>query len=205
MPRKFFKKYMPDPHWVRNHPQLRWLGEHIRNPGLWHLSHRSVSLAFLVGIFFAFIPMPFQMIPAAALAVLIGCNLPLSIGLVWISNPITMPALLYFSYRIGHLILGTNSLSQPMEWNLDNLYDNFQYIWRPLILGSFVCGIFFGMTGFLAVRVFWTIHVRRTWIKRGRERLKREQLQRQQFPKDSLHKEQIENSKLRDKKYHEEK
>lgn len=176
MPRKILKKYMPDPNWVRNHPQLRWLGEHIRNPGLWHLSHRSVSLAFLVGIFYAFMPMPFQMIPAAMTAVLIGCNLPLSVGLVWISNPITMPALLYFSYRVGQFLLGSGSLTQPMIWNLDNLYDNFQLIWYPLILGSVVCGISFGMAGFLSVRIFWTIHVRRTWIKRGRERLKREQL-----------------------------
>ncbi|TVQ69263.1 MAG: DUF2062 domain-containing protein [Oceanospirillales bacterium] len=190
MPRKILKKYMPDPNWVRNHPQLRWLGEHIRNPGLWHLSHRSVSLAFLVGIFFAFMPMPFQMVPAAIAAVLIGSNLPLSVGLVWISNPITMPALLYFSYRVGQILLGTGNFSQPMVWNLDSLYDNFQQIWRPLILGSVVCGITFGMAGFLSVRVFWTIHVRRTWIKRGRERLKREQMQREQLQREQIQKEQ---------------
>lgn len=178
MPRKIFKKYMPDPHWVRNHPHLKWLGEHIRNPGLWHLSHRSVSLAFLVGIFCAFLPMPFQMVVAAVFAILIGCNLPLSIGLVWISNPITMPAMLYFSYRVGQILLGAGSFTEPLIWNLDNLYDNFRQIWRPLILGSLMCGTFFGLAGFLSIRVFWTIHVRRTWIKRGRERLLREKVHR---------------------------
>lgn len=176
MPRKFLKKYMPDPNWVRNHHQLRWLGEHIRNPCLWHLSHRSVSFAFLIGIFCTFLPMPFQMVPAAILAILLGSNLPLTMSLVWISNPITMPAMLYFSYRIGQFLLGTGDFNQPMVWNLDSLYDNFQQIWRPLILGSLFCGICFGMLGFISVRIFWTLHVRRTWIKRGRERLKKQQL-----------------------------
>ena len=176
MPRKILKKYMPNPNWVRNHPQLRWLGEHIRNPGLWHLSHRSVSLAFLIGIFCTFLPMPFQMIPASILAVLLGSNLPVTLGLVWISNPITMPAMLYFSYRVGQFLLGSGDFNQPMVWHLDSLYDNFQQIWRPLILGSLFCGTVFGLAGFLGVRIIWTIHVRRTWIKRGRERRKKQQL-----------------------------
>lgn len=178
MPRKLLKKYMPDPNWVKNHPQMKWFGEHIKNPALWHLSHRSVSLAFLIGIFCAFLPMPFQMVVAAIFAILIGCNLPISITLVWISNPVTMPALLYFSYRVGQLIIGEGSFSEPMLWDLTKLYDNFQQIWRPLILGSVVSGIIFGLLGFLSVRVSWTIHVRRTWIKRGRERLLRQQAQK---------------------------
>ncbi|KAA0875336.1 DUF2062 domain-containing protein [Nitrincola tapanii] len=175
MPRKFLKRFMPDPHWVRNHPHLRWLGEHLRNPNLWHLSHRSVSLAFMIGIFCAFLPMPFQMVVAATLAVLIGCNLPVSVALVWISNPVTMPAMLYFSYRVGIWILGTDLSTHPMEWHLDTLYSNFKMIWRPLILGSVICGMVAGLLGSLSIRLLWLISVRRTWIRRGRERLKRKQ------------------------------
>lgn len=184
MPRKILKKYMPDPHWVRNHPHLTWLGEHLRNPGLWHLSHRSVSLAFLVGIFCAFLPMPFQMVVAAVLAVLVGSNLPVSVALVWISNPITMPPMLYFSYLIGQLILGVGSDADTMTWHLDTLYDNFRQIWRPLILGSVICGLIAGLIGFITIRIIWTIHVRRTWIMRGRERLKRQQAKAEQSSKD---------------------
>ncbi|QEW06510.1 DUF2062 domain-containing protein [Nitrincola iocasae] len=182
MPRKTLKKYMPDPHWVKNHPHLSWLGEHIKNPGLWHLSHRSVSLAFLVGIFCAFIPMPFQMVVAAILAVLMSSNLPISITLVWISNPITMPAMLYFSYRIGQLILGVDDHADVMVWHLDTLYDNFKHIWRPLVLGSLISGLVAGIIGFIGIRVLWTIQVRRSWIKRGRERLKRQQLDQNNNP-----------------------
>lgn len=177
MPRKLFKKMMPDPNWVRNHPNLRWLGARIGNPNLWHLSHRSVALAFLVGIFCAFLPMPFQMVVAAALAVVIGCNLALSVALVWISNPITMPAMLYFSYRVGVVILGVDTSDLQMEWNLDAIYGNFQIIWRPLILGSLFCGLSAGFIGFVCVRLLWIISVRRSWIRRGRERARRRQEQ----------------------------
>jgi len=176
MPRKLLKKYMPDPQWVRNHRHLRWMGRHIQNPNLWHLSHRSVSLAFLVGIFCAFLPMPFQMVVAAVIAVLVGSNLPVSIGLVWISNPITMPAMLYFCYQIGLLILGSDPEAPRMAWTLESIYDNFKLIWQPLLLGSVLCGIIAGVMGFITVRIVWLIHVRRSWIKRGRARaLRRKQ------------------------------
>ena len=44
-------------------------------------------MAFFVGLFVAFMPIPGQTIAAAVLAVLLRCNLPLSVGLVFVTNP----------------------------------------------------------------------------------------------------------------------
>ena len=107
MPKKLIKKYMPDHETIRNHPHLNKIfGTLLHDPNLLHLNRRSVSMAFAVGLFMAFVPVPFQMVLAAAAAIIIRCNLPISVGLVWVSNPFTMPPLFYFCYLVGTWILG---------------------------------------------------------------------------------------------------
>lgn len=91
MPRRLFKRYMPDPESIRSQKSLRFLGKLTHDPNLWHLNRHSVSRAMAAGLFAAFIPMPMQMLLAAGLAVWIRSNLPISVGLVWLTNPITIP------------------------------------------------------------------------------------------------------------------
>ncbi|WP_159217560.1 DUF2062 domain-containing protein, partial [Klebsiella pneumoniae] len=83
----------------------------LYNPNLWCLNRRSAAGAFAVGLFMAFVPLPSQMIMAAGLAIVLGVNLPLSIALVWITNPITMPVIFYFTYKLGAWLMGTPAQS----------------------------------------------------------------------------------------------
>ena len=78
MAKKLIRRYLPDAHKIRDHKHLRLFGTLLHDPNLWHLNRRSVAGAFAVGLFMAFVPMPFQMIPAAALAILLRVNLPIS-------------------------------------------------------------------------------------------------------------------------------
>ena len=57
MPRRLFKRYMPDPEQIRNHRSLRFLGKLLHEPNLWHLNRRSVSRAMAMGLFAAFVPL----------------------------------------------------------------------------------------------------------------------------------------------------
>lgn len=106
MPRKLFKKYMPNEEKLKRHKHLSWLGSHIHDPNLWHLTRKSVARAFFVGLFCAFLPIPLQMLVAAFMAIFLRSNLPISIGLVWITNPLTMPPIFYFTYRVGDFLIG---------------------------------------------------------------------------------------------------
>ncbi len=173
MPREFFKRYMPDEEKVKKHPHLSRLGTRIHDPNLWHLNRNSISRAFLVGVFCAFLPLPMQMLIAALLAIWIRSNLPLSVALVWISNPVTIPPIFYFTYKVGAAILGTSLDLDGVEFSIQWISQSLVYIWEPLLLGSLFCGLVFSTLSYFIVRWLWARHVWKTWKLRAEIRLKR--------------------------------
>ena len=149
---------------------LKFLNEVIFEPNLWHFNRYSVSVASFVGVFCCFLPMPFQMIPCVLLCVLLHCNVPLSIALVWISNPITMPPIFYFTYRLGTLILGEPNTINSVQLSFEWLSVQLGAVWQPLILGSLVCGVSLGSLAFVIVRLYWRLRIARYWAKRHARR-----------------------------------
>jgi uncharacterized protein (DUF2062 family) len=170
MPRKLIKKYMPNEQTLRNNPSLRWLSKYIQHPSLWHLNRRSVSKAFLAGIVCAFLPIPMQMLVAAIFAIVIRANLAVSVGLVWITNPITMPPLFYFTYKIGTYLLGSKPLEGKMSFSYEYISSEIAAIWWPLLTGSIFCAVVFSILSFFAINSFWIWQVRNSWRNRKKDR-----------------------------------
>ena len=151
---------MPDSEKIRNNKQLnKVFGTLLHDPNLLHLNRRSVSMAFFVGLFMSFVPLPSQMIMAAAVAILVRCNLPISVGLVWISNPVTMPPIFYFAYKIGAWVLGIPEREFTFELSWTWLGTELGAIWEPFLLGCAICGIVFGLLGFATIRLLWRLHI----------------------------------------------
>ncbi|MGB1237911.1 MAG: DUF2062 domain-containing protein, partial [Pseudomonadales bacterium] len=120
-------------------------------------------------IFCAFLPIPMQMAVAAFFAILIGCNLPIAVGLVWITNPLTMPPIFYFSYKVGVMVLGHSDSSVPMSFSYEYITHELASIWWPLLTGSLVCGVIFGILSYLAINAIWIFQVRASWRRRKRK------------------------------------
>lgn len=170
VPKKIIRRYLPEAHKIRSHKHLRFFGKLIHDPYLLHLNRRSVSGAFAVGLFMAFVPMPFQMIPAAALAILFRVNLFLSVALVWVTNPITMPALFYFCYRLGAWILGRPPKAFEFELSWAWLTSEVLRIWQPFLLGCLIVGAASATAGYFGMRGLWRWHVVQEWEKRKKKR-----------------------------------
>ncbi len=183
MVRNLIRRWLPHDSRFREHKHLRLLGRLLREPNLWHLNRRSVSGAAFVGLFLAWVPVPTQMILAAIVTLWLRVNLPVAVVLVWITNPITIPPMSYLAYKVGAWLLGRPPQDLQVELTLEWLGEQLDYIWAPMLLGSLLIGLTSALLGFFAVRLFWRLHVLRSWHERKRLRAEK---RRQRSPQTSV-------------------
>lgn len=174
MPKLPLQRYLPTPDQLRENRLLKPVAHLLHSPELWHLNRRSAAGAVFIGLFSAFMPIPSQMVLAAVLALLFRCNLPISVALVWITNPLTIAPMFYFAYRLGAWLLDMQISVETIDLSASWLWDNLGNIGYPLLFGSFVCAWVSGVSGFVVTRVVWRLHIITRWrARRERRRLKR--------------------------------
>lgn len=161
MPKKFIKRFLPDNRHFHDTSQLRPFKRFLHHPCLWHLNRRTVSGAVAIGLFCAYLPMPLEMLVAAMMAILFKVNLPISVSLVWISNPVTWLPMYGAGYLLGATLLGMETVSyeeMTMSWLMSQVV--------PLWLGSIILGSLLSLAGYLATRGLWRIYTVQNWQKR---------------------------------------
>ena len=167
MPKKIIQRLLPDSEYLRRHKHLRHFGELLHNRCLWRLNRRSVSGGVAVGLFVALLPLPFQMLIAAAIAILVSVNLPISVALVWLTNPLTMGPVFYSTYLVGARLLNLEPGIDAFHGPLEHIFMSMVGLWKPLLLGSVVMGFVAAALGWMTVRIFWRWHViQRRWPNR---------------------------------------
>ncbi|MFC1567739.1 DUF2062 domain-containing protein [Pseudomonadota bacterium] len=165
-PRQLLKRFMPDHKTIREHKHLQCFGTLLHNPALWHMNRHSVAKGFAVGLFFAWVPVPFQMVLGAGGAILFHANLPLSVVLVWLTNPLTMAPMFYGAYKLGALLLGEELQHFDMELSFEWIQHEMALIWEPFLLGCFVLGIVSALLGYFGIQISWRVMVMHKWHKR---------------------------------------
>ncbi|MBA5248525.1 hypothetical protein MNB_SUP05-SYMBIONT-4-450 [hydrothermal vent metagenome] len=152
--KKLLKRYSPNPNELKNYKGLRWLSKYLHHASLWNFNRKSIAKAFAVGLFCAFVPVPFQMLLAAPAAVIFNANLPLSVALVWITNPLTMPPIFYGCYKLGAWILGVG-IEQDFVMSLDYVWQVFDTIWQPFLLGCFMVSVVSSVLGYFSIQLIY--------------------------------------------------
>lgn len=164
--KKLLDRFVPDPDIIKKHKHLQFLGDSLHQPNLWHFNRHSVAKAFAVGLFCAWIPLPMQMVFGAVGAIIFGSNIPLSVALVWITNPVTMPPLFYFAYRVGLLFTDGPITEQSSEFSVGNLFSELGEVWQPFLLGCLILGVVCSVIGYLGIQYFWRAHINKKWTER---------------------------------------
>jgi len=159
MAKKTIQRFLPDPNKIRHHKSLKIFGKLLQDANLWHLNRRSARGAFAVGLFFAFIPVPFQMVLAAATAILFRVNLPISATLVWLTNPLTMPPIFYGSYLVGTLVLNQPEQHFAFELNWAWFEQSIETIGPAFLVGSLVCASVASIIGYFGIDILWRLSV----------------------------------------------
>ena len=159
MPKKTVKKFIPSFERISALKALSLLGNRIYKQKNWYVNKSTISKAMFIGLFVAMIPIPFQMVISAVLALLFGANLPLSIMLVWITNPITMPFFMAFEYWLGSLILNKEVLE--LEFTIEWFDRYFDMVFISLYTGSLILSLSLGFLSYHLSIFFWRKKVRK--------------------------------------------
>lgn len=183
MPKKLLKRLLPDSLTIRNHKSLRFFGTLLHDPNLFHLNRRSVAGAFAVGLFMAFVPVPFQMVIAAALAILLRVNLPIATALVWITNPLTMAPMFFFAYKMGQWVLQTPAMDFNFQLSWEWLKTDMLRIWQPFLLGCLIVSSLSSLLGYIGIRMSWRLSVILQYRDRREKARKLREQREQETPK----------------------
>ena len=177
MPRKYFRKYLPDHETVRSNRIIARFGAFLHHPNLWHLNRRSVSGGVAVGLFSGLVPGPLQMLTAACLAIPLRVNLPVALVTTLYTNPFTIVPLYIVAYELGALLTGTpaRDMTAPPEFSLAQAgaWIEAMGTWalslgKPLAIGLVALATLLAAVGYVAVQVGWRAHVTVAWRKRRR-------------------------------------
>jgi uncharacterized protein (DUF2062 family) len=179
VPRKFFRKYLPDPEVVRSSRMVAWCGSWLQHPNLWHLNRRSLPGAVAIGLFSGLVPGPLQMLTALLIAIPCRKNIPVALIVTLYTNPLTIVPLYVLAYAYGRWLLpgeqGPFIAPFETDWgdlpgSLRALGDWMMALGKPLALGLLALGLTLAAIGYCAVRLGWRAYVVAAWRKRARER-----------------------------------
>jgi uncharacterized protein len=167
MPKRLIKRFLPHHEKMRKHKHLQIFGTLLHDANLWHLNRHSASGGFAVGLFMAFVPLPFQMVLAAGAAIIFRVNLPLSVALVWLTNPVTIPPVFFFAYLVGTWVLGSPPEMEAFKFSLAWLeHGGLNTIWEPLLVGCLICGATASVLGYCLILWLWRWRVIEKWKTR---------------------------------------
>lgn len=175
-----FRRLLPDPHALREHRALRWLGPTLHHPRLWHVNRRGIATGLAVGVFFGLLIPVAQIFFAALTALLLRANIPAAVGSTLITNPITFAPVYYAAYHLGAWMLG--SADMPVaEVNLDRVaartatglalwVDRLTTVGAPLAMGLLTLAVSLSVLIYFAVHWTWRLRIVRAWQRRKASR-----------------------------------
>lgn len=170
MPRNFFRRLSPRPQTIRDHKRLSLIAHLLEDPNLFHLNRHSVARAFAIGLGVAMLPIFGHIILAAILAVWRKANLGISLLLIWVANPLTIPFILYVEYRLGLFVLQQPNRFSDAEWTWTWMINELGNIWLPLLIGGLALSILAAFISYYAIYIVWHQMVRARWKKRRASR-----------------------------------
>lgn len=180
MPKKRLQRMLPTPEKIMESRSLKWFAPHLVDARLWHFNRHSLNKAVYIGVLSAFFPLPGQMLLALIGALMWRANVPMALGLTWITNPLTTLPIFYAGYYVGAQLLGEPMISLRLIgrmiadfslWLLSNGANPFETYQDSFSLSAFCLGltllaIVTSLVCGLAFRIIWRYKTVSTWQKR---------------------------------------
>lgn len=139
---------------------------------LWGIRRKTVVPAVAWGTFVAFLPIPGHVLVAVLGSLPIRCNIPVAALSTFVSNPVTIGPIYYFSYLVGAKLLGITPGPFAIELSLEWLTGTFLSLWQPLLLGCVLVGTVAALIAYVFLDVFWRFSLAdyKSRKRKGRQR-----------------------------------
>jgi uncharacterized protein (DUF2062 family) len=160
---RWLKRITPD----RDSFEKRWFlkpfATTVMEPLCWTFHRASVTRAFALGLFIAFIPptplLPLHLVVCSILGVLFRLNLPVLFATVFVSNPFTWLPQVLGSIWVGEILMGVDLRPYVQQLNHRNMGPLLHHLWGPLLLGALFLGALAGTLGYVLAQCLWRARV----------------------------------------------
>ncbi|WP_435978824.1 DUF2062 domain-containing protein [Psychrobacter sp. DM4] len=187
MSQKRLKNLLPTPEKILESRILKLFAPHLADARLWHFNRHSLNKAVYIGVLSAFFPLPGQMLLALIGALIFRANVPMALGLTWITNPLTTLPVFYAGYYIGARIIDVPMISLRLIgrmiadfslWILSSGANPFvtykgSVSIAALCLGLTILAIISSIICGLAFKAIWRYKTVSSWQNRQRLRAKK--------------------------------
>lgn len=196
MSQQRLKSLRPPPEKILASRTLKLFAPHLADPRLWQFNRHSLNKAVYIGVLSAFFPLPGQMLLALIGALIFRANVPMALGLTWITNPLTTLPVFYAGYYVGAKIIGEPMISLRVIgrmiadfslWVLSNGANPFVTYRGTVSLTAFCLGLTLlavvtSIICGLAFKAIWRYKTVTSWQKRQLKRREKRQLKRSDKP-----------------------
>ncbi len=145
---------------LHRYPFIKWFAKTARSRAyLWSFRTSHVVPAFYAGCILAFMPLYGAQIPLALIAaIVIRCNLPVLVGLQFLSNPLTIPFIYLSAYSIGDFLLsifGDSSRMAALGGAGDEAGVLVESVYKvtATVVGGMIMGYFAGVASSVLYRI----------------------------------------------------
>jgi uncharacterized protein (DUF2062 family) len=158
----WLKRATPDRHTLEKLWCLRPFGALVVDRGCWTFNRHSVTRAFALGLFIAFIPptpLPVHLVTCVILGMLFRLNLPVLFATVFVSNPFTWLPQVAGSIWVGAKLMGMDLMPVLQELHHRHPWRHVGELWAPLLLGALVLGLAAAGAGYVLAQLVWRARV----------------------------------------------
>lgn len=147
------------------HPKIEAFLEKYKIPmEYFRFNRRMLAKGVAIGLFFAFIPMPLQILTVILLAPLFKYNIPAAVAMCLLTNPLTMPIVYYIEYLTGSFLLGIEP--QSVEMSVEWFSQNISKIFIPLYFGALFYSTLLAVSSYYLINWLWRKSVKRAKTNR---------------------------------------
>ncbi len=179
-------RHFPSSQKLKDNRFLKPFARYLHHHFLWQFNRQSVSGGVAIGLFFGLL-LPFLQVFFAALAAIIfRVNLPVAVFSTLITNPLTFPAIYYFAYRVGNVVINTFTQQTDLATDIEQvmvqqsgmfggwllqLNEWLHSIGWPLVIGLFLLATSSAVVAYCCILLMWKWRVRWKWHCRRQLRL----------------------------------